>query len=142
MALRSSTIIRREDANESEVTFRAIVAAIVHVPADIIRKACTNYSRVEGPRYFPKSPGELLAFINPILIKRQRGAKRFAAMAQAAEAKARREAELANQGMNTLDETRALSPAMRQTALKRGWCTQAQLDQINAEQGATQEERP
>lgn len=135
IALRSITITRREDVDEAEVNFRGLVAALAHVPSDIIRKACTNYSRVEGPRYFPKSPGEILAFINPILVKRERGAHRFAEMAKAAEVKARREAELNDPTLNTLEEMRALSPSMRLSALKKGWCTQAQLDQLDAEQG-------
>jgi hypothetical protein len=93
--MRSSTIIRDEDAKEADATLKLLRAHLDDVPLDILQAACRAYCNVPGRRFFPKSAGELRTFINPMLYERRARAMRLSRLADEAERAEARAAELA-----------------------------------------------
>lgn len=73
--LRSATILKNEDAVEARATFAILRTHLADVPYDILAEGCRLYCNAPGQRFFPKSAGELRAFINPLV--RQRSLRAF-----------------------------------------------------------------
>lgn len=137
MALRSNTQVRNESLSEAETSFATIKAQLAKVPADILGRACDAYTRAPGTRFFPRSSGELFAFINPMIGERTLIANRLGKLAAVAEAaKAEADRLKGGDGLYTLDELRAIPQAMRATTVIQGWATQAMVDQLDAEAAA------
>lgn len=139
MMLRSSTQLRKETAEEADVSFKVLCANLVEVPADILRRACRRYIRAPGTRFFPRSPGEILSFTNPLLFDRRRMIHRLSKMADAAEQA--RDEQLRREQDNrlyTLDELRVIPRDMRGTAVAKGWATESMCEALDAEAGLDQ----
>lgn len=96
MGLRSGTILRDESPEEAEATVKLLRAHLADVPIDILETACRNYCNAPGRRFYPKSAGELRAFINPLIFERQARAahlEHLAKLADQEDAKRKRDAE-------------------------------------------------
>jgi len=81
--LRLRTIPRTEGTEESRARHRKLVDDTAHLPADILRQACTAYVQTEGNRFYPTA-GEIMVFANPLLSKRMARRSRLTQMADAA----------------------------------------------------------
>lgn len=129
LAMRSSTHLPKQSEEETLASFRVLVAHLKEIPADLLKAGIRAYVAAPGTRYFPKAPGELMEFISPGLRLRQRGAYRFAKMAETAEENARRQDELNRREPVPVDDIRSWPAHMRETALRVGFITQ---DEFNA----------
>lgn len=69
--LRLATIARDESEQEARASFEILREDLDDVPADILEAACRAYRNHPGRRFFPRSAGELRAFINPDLSQRR-----------------------------------------------------------------------
>lgn len=132
MALRSSTIIRNETLAEAQQSFKVMVTHLARIPQDILRQAVDAYVRAPGQRFFPRSTGELMSFVGPLMLARQRAAYRFRIMAAQAAAAADEAKRLAVVNPIPDEEIASWSPSMRTTALAKGWITQDQFDNLAA----------
>lgn len=75
--LAAVTVATRQDDREALVQLEALLEGLADAPLDILQEACRQYARVDGTRYFPRSVGELRAFLSPALTLRQRRASRL-----------------------------------------------------------------
>jgi hypothetical protein len=94
MALRSATIVRDEDQAEARASFALLREHLADVPLDILEAACRAYCNAPGPRYFPRSAGELRVFVTPLLGHRRSRAWALRRLAEEAERQDARAAEL------------------------------------------------
>ncbi|VXC63224.1 hypothetical protein [Sphingomonas sp. AX6] len=92
--LRSATIIKDEDADEAKASISLLNAHLSDVPQDILEAACRAYCNAPGRRFYPRSAGELRAFINPMMSERQARAVRLRRLAERVERDERRQAEI------------------------------------------------
>lgn len=93
VGLRSATILIGEDEQEARASFKMLRAHLADVPIDILEAACRAYCNHPGRRFFPRSAGELRAFVNPLVAARRARAfhlERLADQAAAMEAERRR----------------------------------------------------
>ncbi|TZG25597.1 hypothetical protein [Sphingomonas montanisoli] len=127
LGLRSATIVKQEHGAEAEASFAILRNHLADVPADILQEACRAYVNVPGKRFFPRSAGELRAFILPLAATRSRREWRLRKMAEAADHAAREAARLAETEEIPLDEIRAWPRATAEAALVKGWITESQL---------------
>lgn len=104
MAMRSSTKITNEDVDESQASFAMLAGELAKLPRDILARACRDYVTTPGTRFFPKSPGEVMAYAGKRLLDRQRAAYRLAKMADEADrADAEQKRIAAQRGINPAD---------------------------------------
>ncbi len=127
--LRSATIVRDEDPDEAKASFNLLRVHLSDVPADILAEACRRYVNQPGRRFFPRSAGELRAFINPLVLSRQVREHRLRCMAAAAAERDRRaEAQAAFEW--TVERLRDLPRFAAAAVLRAGGITQAMFDEV------------
>ena len=73
--LTALTIPTEQDEREAKLQLAAMNAGLADVPLDILQAGVTRYTMADGKRFFPRSPGELRAFMTADLAKRQRRAR-------------------------------------------------------------------
>lgn len=110
-ALRSGTILRDEHPLEAEATMKLLLAHLADVPLDILETACRDYCNAPGRRFFPRSAGELRAFINPLLHQRKARATYLMRLAEQADRADARAAELAADPIGPGDIAKILAEA-------------------------------
>lgn len=72
--LTTVTIPTDQDEREAKMQLAALKAGLSDVPLDILQEGVRRYSMADGRRFFPRSPGELRAFVSADLAKRRRRA--------------------------------------------------------------------
>ncbi|WP_452665820.1 hypothetical protein [Sphingomonas zeae] len=110
-ALRSGTILRDEHPLEAEATMKLLRVHLADVPLDILETACRAYCNAPGRRFFPRSAGELRAFINPLLHQRKARASYLMRLAEQADREDARAAELAADPVRPGDIAKILAEA-------------------------------
>lgn len=68
------TIPTELDEREARMQLAALMEGLSDVPLDILQEGVRRYIMADGRRFFPRSPGELRAFVSADLAKRRRRA--------------------------------------------------------------------
>lgn len=130
-ALRRSTILTNEVPIEAAATMRMLIAQLADMPEDLLSTACDRFTREPGKRFFPKSSGELIAFVAKDWAYRKIATVRFAQMAEKADEEDRERERIAEPMDWTPDAIRDLG-RFASSGVANGWFTQAQMDEAFA----------